>query len=1116
MQRNQSHPFSLTLAQMKSKNRFIRLQAIAASSICFFSAQAEAQLLYWDSNGSGTNGFGNTTGTWGIDNFWNTDSSGGAGTFSTTTSSSNTVNFGTVTQNYGTTNTAISVGIAAGGVTVNSIVYGANQSSAITLGTAGNTLTLAGTTPTITVNNTRFHQVILSPINGTQGLTKTGAGTLVLRGTNVYTGGTTVNAGTLSFGTIDSKSSGTHSFSAGTTLGLGLGAVGRFTDTDILNAFAGSFIGNLSGISLDTTTNIALDTTSGALTFSANIGPSTRGLVKIANGSNLTLTGANQYSGRTVVGGGSALIVNSLGNIADSSSNVGTNSTIDMLDASRIDIATTSSSDKHFNLLGNATIFQSDLVTFTHTGTISTATAGTKTLTFATNGMALTDVKDFQGVISNGSGTIAVTKSNSGNIWISGNNSYTGATSVSGGVLIIGHANALGSTVAGTTVSNGASLALRGGIITAAEALTFTPGTSGTSMLRNLTGNNTWSGTITSNTTTTTHVSRVASDADKLTLAGTVSITGSVHQFVLQGAGNIDITGQITGIGIVSSATNGTGVRKLANDTNNYTGQTRINGGTLEFTSIANVGAAASSLGAPVLADSVINLGFDTTDATLRYVGTATGGHTSDRVISLNYIGTTTANYTLQASGTGPLVLTSGVTAANGSKTLTLSGTSTAANSIGVIANGGSGSISVTKSGTGTWILTGTNSYGGNTLVNEGVLMATTSGALPGNATSGRVSFGGGTIGVRVGGSGWTTAQVDTLLTNATKTSGALGIDTTNGNLTQWAAFNTTNLGANLGLTKLAANTLTLDQANNYTGATTVSAGTLQIGNAGTTGALTGTSSVTVSSGANITINRSNGFSQASDLNNRAISGGGSFTQAGSGTTTLSLVNTYTGATSVSQGTLEIASGGSTHASSAVSVTGTSSLIVNGIIHGSVTTATGTTLSGSGVIKGTTTISGFHNPGNSPGTQTFESGLSYTATSVLNWELIDNTVAGRGSNYDAVNVIGGVLSINSNASINLAFSGAVSFANAFWSSNQSWLVVDLSGSATASDSNLFTIGSITGGGYNPALGTFGITRATGSNSANSVYLTWTAIPETSSSLLGALGALVLLSRRRSA
>jgi hypothetical protein len=134
----------------------------------------------------------------------------------------------------------------------------------------------------------------------------------------------------------------------------------------------------------------------------------------------------------------------------------------------------------------------------------------------------------------------------------------------------------------------------------------------------------------------------------------------------------------------------------------------------------------------------------------------------------------------------------------------------------------------------------------------------------------------------------------------------------------------------------------------------------------------------------------------------------------------------------------------------------------------------------------------------------------------LNWELIDNTVAGRGSNYDAVNVIGGVLSINSSASINLAFSGAVSFANAFWSSNQSWLVVDLSGSATASDSNLFTIGSITGGGYNPALGTFGITRATGSNSANSVYLTWTAIPETSSSLLGALGALVLLRRRRSA
>lgn len=692
---------------------------IAATSILFLSGQANAQ-LFWDSNGT-TAGFGNTTGEWGTSNFWNTDSAGGAGTFSSSTSSSDTVNFGTASANYDNA----AVAIASGGVTVNSIVYGSAQTRAIVLGTAGNTLTLAGTTPTITVNNTRHHQVILSPIAGSAGLTKEGAGTLVLRGANVYTGGTTVNSGTLSFGTIASKSSGTHTFGAGTTLGLGFdGTATRFTAAEIQNAFAGTFTGNLAGISLDSTTNIAIDTTHGAQTFSANIGVSARGLVKIANGSNLTLTGANQYSGRTVVAGGSALIVNSLGNIADASSNIGTNSTIDMLDSSRIDIATSSSSDKHFNLLGGAVIFGGDNVILTHTGNISTETTGSKTLTLASNDTSFTNIKDFQGVISNGSGTIAVTKSNGGNIWLSGNNTYTGATTVSGGALIIGHANALGSTAAGTTVSNGATLGLRSGITTAAEALTLTPGASSTPMLRNYSGNNTWSGSITSNTGTSSNVSRIGSDAGKLTLGGTVSITGSVHQLVLQGDGNIDITGQITGVGFISSATAGAGVRKLANDTNNFTGATRVNGGTLEFTSIANVEAASSALGAPANAtDGTINLGFDTTDATMRYVGTAPGGHTSDRVVRLNYTGTTTANYTLQASGTGPLVLTSGVTAANGSKTLTLSGTSTAANSIGPIANGGSGAIAVTKSGTGTWVLTGTHTYTGATNVNAGALL---------------------------------------------------------------------------------------------------------------------------------------------------------------------------------------------------------------------------------------------------------------------------------------------------------------------------------------------------------------------------------------------------------
>ena len=633
------------------------------------------------------------------------------------------------TLNIGDSNNSHAFTLAASGGATLTFNNGGSGASIVETAATGAFINDSITAPVILADNLSVSTAgslrmtgAISESGGARTLTKSGAGLLVLGGSNSYTGGTTVNGGSLSFRSLASKSAtGNHTFNAGTTLGLGFGAVTQFTATDIQNAFAGTFTGNLSGISIGSSNDIAIDTTSAAATLSANIGPSTRGLVKILGGANLTLTGANQYSGRTIVeGGAGALIVNSLGNIADTSSNVGTNSTIDLRDTSRIDIATGSSSDKHFNILGNSTIFP-QTGTFTHTGNISSETAGAKTVTLATNDTSFTNVKDFQGVISDGPGTIAVSKGNGGNIWLSANNSYSGATSVGSGNLIIGHANALGSTAAGTTVSNGATLGIRNGITTAAEALTLTPGTSGNAMLRNFSGNNTWGGSITSNTGTSSNVSRIGSDADKLTVNGTVSITGSVHEFILQGDGAIELAGQVTGIGFVTSGTNGTGVRKLSNDTNNYTGTTRVNGGTLEFTSIGNVDGGASSLGAPTTAATgTINLGFDATAATLRYVGTTGGGHTSDRIINL---AGTTGTYTLEASGTGPLVLTSALTGTgSGTKTLVLGGTNTGDNSIAAIPNGASGTVALTKSGDGTWVLTGANGYTGATNVNDGSL----------------------------------------------------------------------------------------------------------------------------------------------------------------------------------------------------------------------------------------------------------------------------------------------------------------------------------------------------------------------------------------------------------
>ena len=151
----------------------------------------------------------------------------------------------------------------------------------------------------------------------------------------------------------------------------------------------------------------------------------------------------------------------------------------------------------------------------------------------------------------------------------------------------------------------------------------------------------------------------------------------------------------------------------------------------------------------------------------------------------------------------------------------------------GGIAEGAEG-MQLIKTGEGTQVFTGGHGYTGGTTLQGGLLLAATPPALPGHGTAGKVTFDGGTLGVIMGGSeGWSTAQVDALLANATILQGGLAIDTRGGDLTQWAAFKTDNLG-NLNLQKLGANTLTLNQSNSYTGNTVLSAGTLRIQNPGT------------------------------------------------------------------------------------------------------------------------------------------------------------------------------------------------------------------------------------------------------------------------------------------
>lgn len=91
--------------------------------------------------------------------------------------------------------------------------------------------------------------------------------------------------------------------------------------------------------------------------------------------------------------------------------------------------------------------------------------------------------------------------------------------------------------------------------------------------------------------------------------------------------------------------------------------------------------------------------------------------------------------------------------------------------------------------------------------------------------------------------------------------------------------------------------TLTLSANNTYSGLTKISSGTLQLGSGSTTGSVAGN----IENNSHLSINRSGVFTFSN-----LISGTGDVTKTGSGTMTVTAANTYTGGTSVSQGTLRL------------------------------------------------------------------------------------------------------------------------------------------------------------------------------------------------------------------
>ncbi|ADB17731.1 autotransporter-associated beta strand repeat protein [Pirellula staleyi DSM 6068] len=212
--------------------------------------------------------------------------------------------------------------------------------------------------------------------------------------------------------------------------------------------------------------------------------------VIIEGTSTLTVGDASNSSIAGVISGSGNLAKNGGGSLTLSNINTYTGTTNIIAGTLSVTGQLSNSTDVTVGAAGVYSVAASDVIDgLAGTGSVL---LGTNTLTVGGGNIASAN---FGGVISGSGG---VTKVGSGTQTFSGANNYTGITNISAGILTAAHPTALGSTVAGTVISNGASLGLSGNIALAAEAISAVgSGVGGLGAIRNLSGNNSVAGAVT-------------------------------------------------------------------------------------------------------------------------------------------------------------------------------------------------------------------------------------------------------------------------------------------------------------------------------------------------------------------------------------------------------------------------------------------------------------------------------------------------------------------------------------------------------------------------------------------------------------------------------------------
>ena len=833
-------------------------------------------------------------------------------------------------------------GINNSGALTNSSTNAGTFAGAITLGTAPS---IGSSSGGITVSGS---------IGGTTGVTINGgsneAAIVKLSGTNNYTGGTTLTAGTLQAGSATAFGASTSSVTVSNGSALDLnGQILTNTNALTLNGTGINSAGVLSNSSANP------GTYAGAITLGGN------SLIATAGG-NVTVTGGITGTGSLTLSSNSATgsitlstnTVNNTGAISNIGPSTGT-VTISASVGSAVTAITQNSSTSALVLSGNSTYSGGTTIT---TGTLRAGSASALGTGAVSIGATATLDLTFQGTVSIGStlsmvsGSAITNSVNTSNFYVTGASTLFGNLNTTGTQTYNGSVN-LG---AATTINTANANVTFNSTIDGAYGLTLNQGT-GQVNFNNIVGG----GTVLVNLNVVgTGATYLGGSNTGITTSGSMSFGGNLYL----GAANTSLT------------TTGNSTITIAGNTNSNLpniNQTFLNPGTFTFTpttSISNVtllvvggGGGGGGTGASGGGGGGGGGGVFSTTVSL------TGGSTYSVVVGAG--GSSGANggtsqfgsYTVGGGGAGAYSSTPNSYAGNsgvaGTAATGYSGGSSATNGIGAGgtgtggvgtlttgSNGGAGGAGVSYTLGGVVYLVSAGGGGGSLPGGGGaggVVGSTTiggagvSGGVGGSASNlGYGSGGGGAENNPNGGNG--SAGLVVLVKSGSSSGANLTINSGTGRLSMGGASNLGTLAINSsnaansvsgsinGVTSITYNgtttgVLSLSGANTYSGNTSITAGTLKAGSATAFGA--SSSSINVSSGSVLDLNGQTLINTNSlTLNGTGINGLGALTN------TSANAGTYVGA--ITLGTAPSIGGSSGSITSSGAIGGTTGLTING------------------------------------------------------------------------------------------------------------------------------------------------------------------------------------------